>query len=77
MKNVLDSIKVEVPFIRKNDFPKFIFQTWTEEPTEGQRVEVDYGYEKNNNVWWENGRFVNVFGFELHNIKGWRPYHIK
>ena len=74
MNQVLNLTEKEVLFFKRNEFPKVVFQTWEKEPAEGQRIEADYGHERNTNVWWEKGKFVNCFGFELHNIKGWRPY---
>jgi hypothetical protein len=71
---MIDVYLKEVVFFKKNSFPKMVWKEWEKEPEDGQRVEVDYGNEKNNNVWWENGKFVNFFGAELHNIIGWRPY---
>lgn len=63
---------VSTRFYRRNEYPKVIEQLWEKEPTEGERVEVDYGIETNTNVWWVNGKFVNKYGFEMYNIIGWR-----
>jgi hypothetical protein len=62
-------------FYHRNEYPKCIEQLWEKEPEKGQRVEIECGATTNNNVWWDGEKFVNKYGFELHNILGWRPYN--
>ena len=50
----LDIAGVSTRFYRRNEYPKVIEQLWEQEPTEGERVDVDYGIETNTNVWWVN-----------------------
>jgi len=61
-------------FYHKNTYPESMNQLWEKEPEEGQRVVVDYGIATNSNAWWKDGKFVNMYGFELHQIIGWKPF---
>lgn len=69
----------EFGFYRKNPYPEVMSQFWEVMPEEGERVEVDYsmnGTRTNFFVWRSLDGFVNRYGLELHNIRGWRPYNI-
>ena len=63
-------------FNRRNQYPECIFNEWSVTPQEGERIEVDYGTSTSSFVWWINGKFVNVYGFELYNIVGWRSLNL-
>lgn len=41
-------------------------------PEEGRELEVTYGGDTYDNVFFSGGKFVNTYGVELFNIIGWR-----
>jgi transposase len=61
-------------FHRRNKYPEIIYKVFNVLPEEGQRVVVDYGNSTNENIWFIEGKFVNIYGFEMYGVLGWKPY---
>jgi len=70
---LLSQIKAKGFHVR-NEYPEIIDSLFNTLPKEGQRVQVHYTYDTNEYVWYQGGKFVNKYGFEMEGVMGWKPF---